>query len=188
MIPYNPWDQGTRDEGVPDYVSLAELLKEANADGFNGKVTLPISPISLLSLVSCLLSPVSCLLSPAPVSCLLSPVSCLLSPVSCLRNPVPDLSPEVWDLAEEEMSHNLSPPVSCLLSPVSRLLSPISCLLSLSPVSVSCLVSCLLPTSLLFPPLPAHGLVGDTMDGIPEAFWKASVSNGHPLGLEPEGK
>jgi hypothetical protein len=25
LLPYNPWDQGTRDEGVPDWVSLAKL-------------------------------------------------------------------------------------------------------------------------------------------------------------------
>eukprot|EP01126_Amoeba_proteus_P054350 TRINITY_DN6683_c0_g2_i2.p1 TRINITY_DN6683_c0_g2~~TRINITY_DN6683_c0_g2_i2.p1 ORF type:complete len:367 (-),score=73.60 TRINITY_DN6683_c0_g2_i2:218-1318(-) len=36
LIPYNPWDQGTRDEGRSDEESLAVLLKEVGADGFNG--------------------------------------------------------------------------------------------------------------------------------------------------------
>lgn len=36
LFPYNPWDQGTRDEGTDDYVTLTELLKQVNADGFNG--------------------------------------------------------------------------------------------------------------------------------------------------------
>ena len=36
LFPYNPWDQGTRDEGTEDYITLTGLLKQVNADGFNG--------------------------------------------------------------------------------------------------------------------------------------------------------
>ena len=36
LFPYNPWDQGTRDEGAPDWDTLAKLMAEIGADGFNG--------------------------------------------------------------------------------------------------------------------------------------------------------
>mmetsp|Transcript_25629 Transcript_25629/g.59059 ORF Transcript_25629/g.59059 Transcript_25629/m.59059 type:complete len:719 (-) Transcript_25629:225-2381(-) len=36
LWPYNPWDQGTRDEGRSDEESLAMLLNLTGADGFNG--------------------------------------------------------------------------------------------------------------------------------------------------------
>ncbi len=36
LFPYNPWDQGTRPEGVPDWQALAQLMAEIGADGING--------------------------------------------------------------------------------------------------------------------------------------------------------
>ena len=36
LFPYNPWDTGTRVEGPENYITLTALLKEINADGFNG--------------------------------------------------------------------------------------------------------------------------------------------------------
>jgi formylglycine-generating enzyme required for sulfatase activity len=33
---YNPWDQGTRDEGESHWQTMARLLKETDGDGFNG--------------------------------------------------------------------------------------------------------------------------------------------------------
>jgi formylglycine-generating enzyme required for sulfatase activity len=36
LFPYNPWDRGTRPEGVPDAEAIATLMKEINADGVNG--------------------------------------------------------------------------------------------------------------------------------------------------------
>ena len=36
LFPYNPWDQGTRAEGTPDWQTLAELMAEIGADGING--------------------------------------------------------------------------------------------------------------------------------------------------------
>jgi formylglycine-generating enzyme required for sulfatase activity len=36
LFPYNPWDTGTRVEGPENYITLTALLKEVNADGFNG--------------------------------------------------------------------------------------------------------------------------------------------------------
>ena len=36
LLPLNPWDNGTRDEGVPHSVAIARLLNETGADGFNG--------------------------------------------------------------------------------------------------------------------------------------------------------
>eukprot|EP00026_Physarum_polycephalum_P003862 Phypoly_transcript_03878.p1 GENE.Phypoly_transcript_03878~~Phypoly_transcript_03878.p1 ORF type:complete len:714 (+),score=62.63 Phypoly_transcript_03878:256-2142(+) len=43
LFPYNPWDQGTRDSGQPDYISLAALWKETGIEGFNGD-TMPYIP------------------------------------------------------------------------------------------------------------------------------------------------
>jgi len=36
LLPYNPWDQGTRNVGVPDYDILVDQIIQTNADGFNG--------------------------------------------------------------------------------------------------------------------------------------------------------
>jgi formylglycine-generating enzyme required for sulfatase activity len=36
LFPYNPWDRGTRPEGMPDAEALAILMKEIDADGVNG--------------------------------------------------------------------------------------------------------------------------------------------------------
>lgn len=36
LMPYNPWDQGTRYEGRSDPVAMADLLEQLDADGFNG--------------------------------------------------------------------------------------------------------------------------------------------------------
>lgn len=36
LLAYNPWDEGLRPEGEPQWLALARLLKEVNADGFNG--------------------------------------------------------------------------------------------------------------------------------------------------------
>ena len=36
LLSYNPWDQGTRSVGVPDYEKLVEQIVATNADGFNG--------------------------------------------------------------------------------------------------------------------------------------------------------
>ena len=36
LFPVMLWDQGTRDEGVPDWVATARLLAEVGADGVNG--------------------------------------------------------------------------------------------------------------------------------------------------------
>jgi len=36
LFPVMLWDQGTRDEGVPDWVATAHLLAEVGADGVNG--------------------------------------------------------------------------------------------------------------------------------------------------------
>mmetsp|Transcript_38058 Transcript_38058/g.89062 ORF Transcript_38058/g.89062 Transcript_38058/m.89062 type:complete len:747 (-) Transcript_38058:149-2389(-) len=36
LMPYNPWDQFTRQEGIPDTDALAQLIKEIGADGMNG--------------------------------------------------------------------------------------------------------------------------------------------------------
>jgi iron(II)-dependent oxidoreductase len=36
LIPYNPWDDGTRPEGRPDEVSMADAMKDVLASGFNG--------------------------------------------------------------------------------------------------------------------------------------------------------
>lgn len=36
LMPYNPWDTGTRREPLPDNATLAKLLKQVNGDGFNG--------------------------------------------------------------------------------------------------------------------------------------------------------
>ena len=38
MLPYNPWDQGTRNVGIPDYEKLVDQIVISNADGFNGDV------------------------------------------------------------------------------------------------------------------------------------------------------
>eukprot|EP01084_Bolivina_argentea_P290191 498405_1 len=36
LFPYNPWDQGTRYLGKPDYQYMAQFLSETGGDGFNG--------------------------------------------------------------------------------------------------------------------------------------------------------
>ena len=36
LFPVLPWDQGTRDSGMPDWVSTGKLLAEIGADGING--------------------------------------------------------------------------------------------------------------------------------------------------------
>ena len=36
MLPYNPWDQGTRNTGAPDYQTMVEATIAVGADGFNG--------------------------------------------------------------------------------------------------------------------------------------------------------
>ena len=38
LLPYNPWDQGTRNLGIPDYEKLVDQIVISNADGFNGDV------------------------------------------------------------------------------------------------------------------------------------------------------
>ena len=38
LLPYNPWDQGTRNVGVADYEKLVDQIVQTNADGFNGDV------------------------------------------------------------------------------------------------------------------------------------------------------
>lgn len=36
LFPYNPWDQGTRPEGIPDWDTIAKLMASIGADGING--------------------------------------------------------------------------------------------------------------------------------------------------------
>ncbi len=36
LFPYNPWDQGTRPEGGPDWETVARLMAAIGADGING--------------------------------------------------------------------------------------------------------------------------------------------------------
>ncbi len=36
LLPYTPWDTGTNYSGSTDYITLAKLLKDTGADGFNG--------------------------------------------------------------------------------------------------------------------------------------------------------
>ncbi|MGH9396464.1 MAG: formylglycine-generating enzyme family protein [Terriglobia bacterium] len=36
LFPYNPWDQGTRAEGAPDWQTIAHLMAAIGADGING--------------------------------------------------------------------------------------------------------------------------------------------------------
>ncbi|MGH9447165.1 MAG: formylglycine-generating enzyme family protein, partial [Terriglobia bacterium] len=36
LFPYNPWDQGTRTEGQPDWETIARLMAAIGADGING--------------------------------------------------------------------------------------------------------------------------------------------------------
>ena len=36
LLPYNPWDEATRREGMPDHEVLAALSVQIRADGFNG--------------------------------------------------------------------------------------------------------------------------------------------------------
>lgn len=45
LFPVMLWDQGTRDEGVPNWVATARLLAEVGADGVNGD-TLPELPLA----------------------------------------------------------------------------------------------------------------------------------------------
>lgn len=43
LFPVMPWDQGTRDEGVPLWTAIARILKEVGADGINGDTITGIS-------------------------------------------------------------------------------------------------------------------------------------------------
>jgi iron(II)-dependent oxidoreductase len=43
LFPYNPWDQGTRPEGLPDWKAEAQLMAAIGADGINGD-TMPALP------------------------------------------------------------------------------------------------------------------------------------------------
>jgi formylglycine-generating enzyme required for sulfatase activity len=36
LMPFNPWDEGTKDESVAPQLAMAELMASVNADGFNG--------------------------------------------------------------------------------------------------------------------------------------------------------
>lgn len=36
LFPYNPWDEGTRPEGIPDWEVIAKLMAAIGADGMNG--------------------------------------------------------------------------------------------------------------------------------------------------------
>jgi iron(II)-dependent oxidoreductase len=36
LFPYNPWDQGTRPERIPDWDTIAKLMAAVGADGING--------------------------------------------------------------------------------------------------------------------------------------------------------
>ena len=36
LLPLNPWDNGTRDEGIPNAQAIAAILNEVGGDGFNG--------------------------------------------------------------------------------------------------------------------------------------------------------
>ena len=36
LLPYNPWDQFTKNTGQPDYVTLIDQIIWSGADGFNG--------------------------------------------------------------------------------------------------------------------------------------------------------
>jgi formylglycine-generating enzyme required for sulfatase activity len=45
LFPVMLWDQGTRDEGVPNWTATARLLAEAGADGVNGD-TLNVAPLT----------------------------------------------------------------------------------------------------------------------------------------------
>lgn len=45
LFPYNPWDQGTRPEGAPDWETLAHLMATIGADGINGD-TMPAVPFA----------------------------------------------------------------------------------------------------------------------------------------------
>ena len=45
LLPYNPWDKGTRRDPLgDDAVLLDTLIKEVNADGFNGDTMGTIPP------------------------------------------------------------------------------------------------------------------------------------------------
>eukprot|EP00054_Salpingoeca_dolichothecata_P010751 m.59824 g.59824 ORF g.59824 m.59824 type:complete len:1092 (-) comp19131_c0_seq3:44-3319(-) len=45
LFPYNPWDQGSNDTGIPDEVSLTNMILSVDGDGFNGD-TMPFIPDS----------------------------------------------------------------------------------------------------------------------------------------------
>lgn len=45
LFPYNPWDQGTRPEGKPDWETIADLMAAVGADGINGD-TMPAVPLA----------------------------------------------------------------------------------------------------------------------------------------------
>ncbi len=36
LLPTKPWDKGTRDQGQEDWVAIAEIIKQVDADGING--------------------------------------------------------------------------------------------------------------------------------------------------------
>jgi hypothetical protein len=36
MLPYHPWDLGTRDEGTSDEAAVASLLQQTQVSGING--------------------------------------------------------------------------------------------------------------------------------------------------------
>ena len=40
LLPFNPWDNGTRDEGLDGPAAIARILNEIGADGFNGDTML----------------------------------------------------------------------------------------------------------------------------------------------------
>ena len=48
LFPYNPWDQGTRPEGIPDWDAVAKLMAEIGADGINGD-TMDAVPLAFRS-------------------------------------------------------------------------------------------------------------------------------------------
>ena len=49
LFPFNPWDTGTRPEGAPTWITIAELWKQVNASGFNGDTMNGINQTYLLA-------------------------------------------------------------------------------------------------------------------------------------------
>lgn len=43
LLPYNPWDQGTRNTGAPDYETMVQATIDVGADGFNGDTMVGIN-------------------------------------------------------------------------------------------------------------------------------------------------